>query len=265
MIELNDFTEKIIEKYGKRVEDGECQYCGNPVNGYCNCNGALKINQYWIKAYKKCNEIDNLKVIHSSDDSPEAGVRSCFKIKVPKIFEGMTFEDYKTQGTDKPEKERVLNAVVNYYANRCMNFLEGNNLLLLGKSGTGKTMLMTILANLLAKDCFSVLFVNFVELFENLKETFYKESKISTKEFVDIYRKADFLFIDDLDKKKPAEYTKEILYAIVNYRVENRLATIFSANSDLKALDEMFGEVITSRIAQNATAVLFTHKNERLI
>ncbi|MCD7879028.1 MAG: ATP-binding protein, partial [Candidatus Gastranaerophilales bacterium] len=183
----------------------------------------------------------------------------------PKLFEGMTFEDYKTTDPDGSKKQNVLNAVINYYNSACLNYLYGYNLILIGNPGTGKTMLSSILANMLVRSYFQAKFINIVDMFEEIKATFNNTGKIQTKEYIDNYKNAEYLFIDDLDKKKtPTDYVKETLYAIFNYRVENQLPIVISANSDLTALDKIFDEVIISRLVHKATVVLFTHGNERL-
>lgn len=251
----------LFEKHGKRTDNGKCAFCGKELlpNTYCDCNAALKINRYFKRANKKIIEIEEQKILNADD------FKKSYRVKIPRLFEGMTFDDYNINNPGKEEKSRVLGSVKTYYYNACLNYLQGYNLLLLGKPGTGKTMLSSILATLLADDCFNIQFVNIVDLFEEIKDTFNNTGKIRTKQYIDRYKCADFLFIDDIDKKKtPTDYIKEVLYSIFNYRVENQLPSVISANSDLANLDKIFDEVIISRLVHNATVVMFTHGNERL-
>lgn len=177
----------------------------------------------------------------------------------------MTFEDYRIQNPASDKKQKVLNAVKDYYNDICFNYLRGNNLLLLGNWGTGKTMLSSILANKCADLCFGVKFINVVDMFEEIKDTFNNTGKIKTKYYINNHKKGEILFLDDIDKKQqPTDYIKEIFYSIINYRVENELPTVISANSNLAELDKIYGEAIVSRLAENARVVLFTHNNERL-
>jgi len=96
-------------------------------------------------------------------------------------------------------------------------------------------------------------------------QVFYGNGKVNTTDYINRYKKADFLFLDDIDKREPTDYIKQILYSVVNYRVENELPVVISANAMLNELEQKFGEAIISRLVEKSRVVLFEQANERLV
>ncbi len=257
---LKEFQEVLKTNFGSRKKDGKCIFCGRDLSNtdYCDCDYAEKINRYFKKYNNKRVEIDRIIEI-------EGNFKEHFKVKTPSNFAGLTFEDYRTTEPNAAKKQKVLNAVKDYYTNCIYNYLTGTNLLLIGNYGTGKTMLSSILCRQIAAKCFICKFINIVNLFEEITATFYDKGKVKTSEYIDRYKKADFLFLDDIDKREPTEYIKQILYSLVNYRVENELPIIISANDMLDKLEQKFGEAIISRLVEKSKVVLFEQQNERLV
>ena len=104
----------------------------------------------------------------------------------------------------------------------------------------------------------------YVDLKGEITKCFNSKSSKTVDEVVDRFKKADFLFLDDIDKLTPTEYVREFIYSLVNYRVENQLPIITSANHNLEDLDSKFyGEAIVSRLINNSPVVIFEHKNRR--
>lgn len=257
---LKEFQEVLKTNYGSRKKDNKCIFCGTDLsNGkYCECNNAEKINRYYKKFNKKFTELTGIKEI-------DGNFKDYFKVKTPKNFAGLTFDDYRITDPQAAAKGKVLNAVKNYYTNCVYNFLTGTNLLLIGNYGTGKTMISSILCRQIAAKCFNCKFINIVDLFEEITATFNSKGKVNTTDYINRYKKADFLFLDDIDKRDPTDYIKQVLYSVVNYRVENELPVVISANSMLNELEQKFGEAIISRLVEKSKVVLFEQANERLI
>lgn len=251
-------VEKII---GKRTIDGNCVFCGLPLNGkFCDCREAKKRNRYFKKGYRIIDNYNHwigldysLKEVHKLQKT---------KFKTPEIFDGFNFDDYEVE-CDSEKKGK--NAVQEYSNNAVSNFIYGKNLLLIGTPGTGKTMLESILCNVLSENwLFECKFINAVDLKGEITKCFNPKSEKTVDSVVDMYKKADFLFLDDIDKLTPTEYVLEFIYSLVNYRVEHQLPIITSANHTLEELDSNFyGEVIVSRLINNSPVVTFTHKNRR--
>jgi len=259
---IETYEKQIFEKYKKRVIDGNCAFCGRALkNGeYCECKEAKKINRHYKRFNFKINQIRNLFIALENLKDVQKSVISYFT--TPPKFEGMEFKDYEI-GCESEQKG--FNTTFEYYKSAVTNFISGMNLIFLGKFGTGKTMLMSILCNSLANDyLFGCKFVNAVDLMQKITDTFGKTDK-TTKGVLDEYKRAEFLFLDDIDKDKPNDYVREIFYGLVNYRTEHELPTIISANYLLKDLSEKYyGEAIVSRLVENAKVINFTHSNRRL-
>jgi len=253
------YIAKTIEKYGKRRENGKCVFCGESLDDgqYCTCRKSDRVNHIYRRLNKKISylyEFENDKGTLQDQISLAA---------IPQKFKGLDFSDFKIS---IKEQQQVLKAVKEYAEDAISKFLVGENLLLIGNYGTGKTMLMSILCDeLIYAYRFNCRYFNAVELLYKVKNTFDTKSKYSTEQILKQYRDPEFLFIDDIDKLNPTDYVKELIYGIVNYRIEKRLPIIISANSSIETLDSQFyGEAVISRLIENSKEIIFDFKNMRI-
>lgn len=103
-------------------------------------------------------------------------------------------------------------------------------LYIVGDLGVGKTYLCVALANSLVKNGEKVSFVKVSNFFNEMK------SYISSRnELIDIninkLQKADYLFLDDIGSESVSEFVRDdILFRVLDYRLENKLTTIFTSN-----------------------------------
>jgi len=67
---------------------------------------------------------------------------------------------------------------------------------------------------------------------------------------MDSARRVHVLILDDLGAHNYTEWTRNKLYSIINYRLNNNLPTVITTNLDLAELEEYLGERTTSRIIQ---------------
>lgn len=257
-----EFINEMKNILGERTKNGACVFCGKSLNKgeYCNCDKAKKINRYFKKCFRKIMNYNDRIVIGGTLEQEREQIRTSFKI--PGIFEGVTFDDYEVE-CDSEKRGKA--AVVDYFKNSIRNYIYGKNLVLIGGFGTGKTMLESILCKKLSETwLFKCQFINAVDLKGEITKCFSSKSSKTVDEVVDRFKTADFLFLDDIDKLTPTEYVREFIYSLVNYRVENQLPIITSANHTLEDLDSKFyGEAIVSRLINNSPVVIFEHKNRR--
>lgn len=254
------FKSLIVSRFGERVIDGKCKFCNREIGKeFCSCVGSEQINKYCHKAQ---NFIDTLVWIVGNNDDVINNQRK--SVKTPPNFTGMQFDDYKTINSSQ---KNALQQIKKYGIEAFENYLFGKNLFLIGNYGTGKTMLMTILARYIASETLAkVSFINAVDLVNKVKNTFNPNESKTALGVADEYKKVHFLFLDDIDKINTTEYIKELLYSVVNYRTEHELPTITSANHNLEELERLFGEATISRLANKDKTIIvqFNHQNWRV-
>lgn len=248
--------------YGTRLNENKCAFCGTELDAkeYCFCPGATKINPF----YKRVKKFTDNLYLWESDAACEKYTLKCLfsGSGVPIKYRGGKFEDYiEHDATDS----RVKKIVVSYFNDTIKNYLTGKNLLLIGNSGTGKTMLMSILTeNIIRNYFFDARYANCVELINEIQDTYSNTTRKTTLSVLNKYRDADFLFIDDLDKINATNDSKKLIYSIINDRYERVLPTVISANSPIEVLDEQyFDEPTVSRFLEKSVEVKFTQKNRR--
>ena len=99
-----------------------------------------------------------------------------------------------------------------------------------GDLGTGKTYLCTALANSLVKKGKKVAFVKVSNFFNEMKSYFSQEPDMIDRN-ISILKKAEYLFLDDIGSEAVSEFVRDdILFRVLDYRLENKLMTIFTSN-----------------------------------
>ena len=255
---LKDYT-SIIEECSKEYKNCKnCKNlldCKNKIEGYCylpiNVDGNLSFTfkpcKYKKNSDKKNKYLNNIKYFNTPEYVKDANLDSIYK-------------------TDKKRFE-----VINYL----MDFLEDyekdktmKGLYLHGNFGCGKTYLIAAIFNELARVGYKSSIVFWPEF---LRQAFYDDFN----EKFDYVKKVPLLLIDDIGAEGLTSWNRdEILCPLLQYRMDNNLATFFTSNLNLKELeihlsnsknsvDEVKAKRIICRIEQLTKDIEMISKNLR--
>ena len=127
------------------------------------------------------------------------------------------------------------------------------NVLLTGKTGSGKTYLLTACANLCAQQNESVLLLTAYTLNGMFLDAHL--SDLATHQAVmDSLVDVDVLLIDDLGTETVYKnVTAEYLFSLLNERIARKKQTFFSTNLTLNEIRERYDERIFSRLVDQST------------
>jgi primosomal protein DnaI len=160
---------------------------------------------------------------------------SKFKIDalyVPKKVFNADISDFDLVGPERKEIHRYILKFLAEYSPE--NYMKG--MYLSGIFGSGKTYILAVIANELAKKGYGIVFVYYPDLVRELK------SAISTgnlEEKIEHLKGAPILFLDDIGGEAPSAYIRdEVLGPILQHRVLDELPTFFSSNMKMKVLIE---------------------------
>lgn len=114
-----------------------------------------------------------------------------------------------------------------------------SNLFLYGALGVGKSFLAACITNSYAKKGKSVVFVSVMDLLSHLKSTF--SVPYETERTLNALKYAKCLVLDDLGAESISSWGRdEVLLPILNYRMENKLLTIFTSNYSPDMLEDVY-------------------------
>lgn len=159
-------------------------------------------------------------------------------------------EDFFEEGSDVSARSNAKIAL-----ERATNFVQnfkkkGGNLLLLGRTGCGKTFLSNCVAKALLDQGVSVIYFTSSELFRVFEEqTFKKNTDVA--DLHDHIFDCDLLIIDDLGTEFQNSFTTARLFQCLNERLLRNKSTIISTNLSLEEMRDTYSERITSRVFSN--------------
>lgn len=111
-------------------------------------------------------------------------------------------------------------------------------LYLSGSFGSGKTYILSALLNELSKLNYSCIIIYYPELLRSIKESFNSDDY---NERINEIKKCDLLLLDDIGAETTTPWNRdEILGTILQYRMDNKKATFFTSNLNLKELENHF-------------------------
>lgn len=175
-------------------------------------------------------------------------------------YKNVTFDDTETG----------VNSMFDEAYRRCKNYCDisskvlenGYGIYIYGDKGCGKTHLTACMVNELIKQGRPVMFTNFFEIAQIIKNTFNRTNE-SEIDMIEKISNIDFLFIDDLGTEKVSNngednWLQGKIFEILNKRYNNKKPTIFTSNYSLKELISSRGimDKTVDRILEMSSLIL---------
>ena len=179
---------------------------------------------------------------------------------IGRLIEEQSFENFDISSLAKtPEAYEKMKNVYQAAYDFAHNFGKnmGRNLLLMGKTGTGKTHISTSIAKVVIEKGYYVLYdsaQNIVSAFENDK---FRAGYGHYEPTSDKYLECDLLILDDLGTEFVNQFTVSCLYNLFNTRKNRGLSTVISTNLEPADLAAKYEDRIYSRIVGSDYKVLF--------
>ena len=167
-------------------------------------------------------------------------------------FNQFRFDYYDSENGDESHREvarRALGAAEDFVKEYKLN-ANSPGLMFTGPVGSGKTFLAASIANELMAAQFQILFIVVPDLLDELRAS-YKSEK-NELDLLDAARTVPVLILDDMGAHNYSDWSRNRIYSIINYRLNEWLPTIITTNLSLDEMEEYLGLRTTSRIIQSA-------------
>lgn len=159
----------------------------------------------------------------------------------------ITLEDFKTDSNTKP----MFN-MVKKYINEFNQIITGETaakgMALIGKVGTGKTMLMCAITNSLLNKKIPTMLISSPELIADLLSAKFNGGGEAFENKMHRLMTVDVLILDDVAKEKTTEWVQTQYFRIVDARYNAQLATLFTSNYMFDEIGDKLGEAVGSRL-----------------
>lgn len=186
----------------------------------------------------------------------------------PSYFESRTLDRFSVRlysfGVNQDKAQRALDVVTKYIDRYAMIVAEygGGGLYFYSRErGSGKTFLSTILGNELSRKGHRVRWYGMVNLLQEIKAGYDRESSTSSSEIINTCRNAEVLILDDIGVEKQSAWVNETMYSILDYRLSQCKPTIFTSNH--KPYELAYDERIIDRITRMTELVEMPEESVR--
>lgn len=173
--------------------------------------------------------------------------------------------DFTDASTSKSSYEHMQNVlrIAKKYVEEFQQEGAIRNLLFYGNTGLGKTFLSNCIANELIKNCYSVISLSAIELFQIFSKSEFDKDSAQSELAAEI-TECDLLIIDDLGMELSNAFTNSKLFYCINDRILKDKSTIISTNLAVNNIQERYSERIFSRIMHSYKAIKFFGNDIRL-
>ncbi len=188
-----------------------------------------------------------------------------FLQSVPPIFRENTFDHFNT---DYPEQRNIKNIAHRFVDTATARLEAGTNLILHGRSGTGKTMLSLIMCQGLAKVRYDVRYESSLQFLRLFRDKNF-ESHAAFDNILNYYTKIQFLVIDEVTESRVtgnhlSNWEKEMLFTLIDARYQQqKRCTFIISNQTKEKLIERLGDRIFGRLSQHSILLAFNWNSYR--
>ena len=164
---------------------------------------------------------------------------------VPPAFQNLKFETYFERCKNDPGKRQALLAIQEFYASNSVGGKRG--IMLWGKSDVAKTGSLSPLFVGLLRQTGEGLWIQYNDLLAQLRK--FEDGQVDER--MQECQRTKILFIDDLGDpmaEKVSDYSRDVMFRIIDYRCNNNLMTFITSNLSPTQLSGIFHERFVKRI-----------------
>ena len=182
-------------------------------------------------------------------------------------------EKYRYNIPLKPERADIpAFEALNEYKESVLERVEaGDGLYIWGKStGSGKTSwACKVMSHYFRKIAFDTglenegLYIFLPTFLEDLRDN-YDSKDPDFEQVLSMVKSCKLLIIDDIGAERVTEWVRERVVSIINTRVSNNLATIYTSNLSPEELKDELGDRISSRVLGSSKTVEITGGDRRV-
>ncbi len=227
-----------IRRYYRLPPGDYCSECGQPLARIYRSHPFLLPaglgRGLWLKTDCSCT-IKKQTAIRGRQN--KALIDPLVQPVLPKKLRNHTFKNFNVESFNKAAFTDCVKFAKNFHRNK-----GGQGLIICGKSGRGKTHLACAILNHLDKK-HSLAFEHIPTLLEKIRRG---EGRLEQLLNVEL------LVLDDLGGERESEWALEKLLIIVDGRLNNLKATIYTTNFNFDELELRVGSRLSSRILYNS-------------
>ncbi len=188
------------------------------------------------------------------------------------ILSRENFEQFRWEYFPKEADENGISPLKNMQGiyKKCIDFVNNfdknnSSLFFIGSPGLGKTFLCNSIAKDLLDKGKSVIYHTVPDLIDAMRKyKFDFDNEESNQPYLsDIYN-CDLLIMDDLGTELTTQFANQVIYNILNKRIQNGKKMVISTNLSIQELQSMYSERIVSRIIGNFESCKFVGIDIRL-
>ncbi len=202
-----------------------CQNCPGLYSCKLQSTGMTPKLSYYnndvILEYKKCryNDVNDALL----------KINSMF---VPKKIFNAELDDFDLIGNERKSIHNYLMSFLKDYSKTTPK----KGMYLSGIFGGGKTYILAVIANELAKQGYRITFAYYPDLVREIKSSI---GSGNLEEVINDLKKVDILFLDDFGGESPSSFIRdEVLGPLLQHRLLEELPTFFSSNLPMRVLKD---------------------------
>lgn len=172
-----------------------------------------------------------------------------------------TFETFSSEyNSDSPSIQLAYERMKSYAEN--FSGSGDGNLLLVGKTGLGKTHLSTAVAGIVIERGYDVKYETAQNMISDFEMWQFHRKNVD-EDPTERYYECDLLIIDDLGCELTNDFTVSCLYNLINTRINRGRGMIINTNLSPADLRRRYDSRITSRLFGEFSALLFEGRDVR--
>jgi len=182
------------------------------------------------------------------------------------IFKNQTFDNYKLSYFDKNAEDdnasqyikmkKILDFCIKYSKDFSIN---SPNLLFKGNPGCGKTYLSSAIGYDLINKGYMVIYTPVQQMIDEYEAEKFNKREADTS----IYTDCDLLIIDDLGTEFQTALSENVLFNVINSRVNEKKPMIISTNYTSEEMKGIYHDRLFSRLTYEFISFMFVDKDIR--